>query len=109
MANHDLSFATVCGSLIVMVVSRESPDITPMRVLLAPEPRGRALRRGQELGRLGEEPPDSGRDQSGSWQRGVRGQQGFAEAAVNVRRADAAEEAVGGERGAGLGRGMSQS
>jgi len=30
---------------------------------------GRAgLRRGQELGRLGEKPPDRGRDQGGSWE-----------------------------------------
>jgi len=38
----------------------------------------------------------------------VRGQQGFAQAAVDVRRADGAEGAVEGERGAALGRGMSQ-
>jgi hypothetical protein len=43
MATHDLSFATVCGALIVIVVPRESLRITPMRVLPAPEPGRRAI------------------------------------------------------------------
>jgi hypothetical protein len=43
MANHDLSFATVSGPLIVMVVSRESPGIAPMWVLPAQSRAGGAI------------------------------------------------------------------
>src|SRR5689334_16768224 len=37
MANHDLSFAAVGGPLTAMVVSRDPPGITPMKVLPSPE------------------------------------------------------------------------
>jgi hypothetical protein len=37
MANHDLSSATVCGPLMVMLVLARVSGITPTEVLLAPE------------------------------------------------------------------------